>query len=253
MASRRVATDSSVSGLKWGEAAEREVGHVGDALCGEGLDQVVIDPVGEVVEVLHAHDRRDRLGLGGLLRGDGADAEMLDQSFLLHLRERDERLGDRARLGAVEPPDAQIDDIEGVEAEVDEVVVHGLAQLLGRPRVWPAALCVAIRPDLGDDMQLVRIGVQGLLDDLVRDVWAVIVTGVDMRDAQFDCLAQHGYRSVTVPWRPEDTGTGELHRAIPHASDRQVRGHSERAAGKCLRCHQQSSFRSRRSTSVPGH
>ena len=56
---------------------------------------------------------------------------MLDQSFLLQLRERGERLGERARLGAVEPPEAQVDHVKGVEAEVVQVVVHSLAQLLG--------------------------------------------------------------------------------------------------------------------------
>ena len=79
---------------------------------------VVVDPVGEVVEVLHAHDRRDGLCFGDLLGGDGADAEMPDQSLLLQLREHAERFGDRARLGAVELPDAQVDDVERVESEV---------------------------------------------------------------------------------------------------------------------------------------
>jgi sirohydrochlorin ferrochelatase len=46
-------------GLERGESAEREVRHVGDALRGEGVDQVVVVPVGEVVEVLHTYDRRD--------------------------------------------------------------------------------------------------------------------------------------------------------------------------------------------------
>ena len=56
---------------------------------------------------------------------------MPDQSFLLQLRERAERLGDRARLGAVEPAEAQVDHVKCVEAEVLQVVVHSLAQFLG--------------------------------------------------------------------------------------------------------------------------
>jgi len=43
---------------------------------------------------------------------------MFDQSFFLQLRECGERFGDRARSGAVEPPDAQVDDVECVQYEV---------------------------------------------------------------------------------------------------------------------------------------
>ena len=53
-------------GLQRGEAAEGEVGHVGDALGGKAVDQVVVATIGNVVEVLDADDRRDRPSLGDL-------------------------------------------------------------------------------------------------------------------------------------------------------------------------------------------
>jgi hypothetical protein len=44
--------------------------------------------------------------------------------------------------GAVQSPDAQVDDVERLQAEVVEVVVHGLAQLLRGPGLRPTALLV---------------------------------------------------------------------------------------------------------------
>ena len=118
VAPSRPATDRSVAGLQRGEAAEREVGHVGDALRGQGVDQLVVAPVGEVVEVLHADDRRDRLRLGDLLGGHGADAEVPDQSLLLQLGQHARTVRRSSRLGAVHTADAQVDDVERVQAEV---------------------------------------------------------------------------------------------------------------------------------------
>ena len=56
-----------------------------------------------------------------------------------------------------------------------------------------------------------------LADELVGDVRAVEVAGVDMVDAARHGLAQHGDRRVAVLGRPEHAGPGELHRAIAHA------------------------------------
>jgi len=42
------------------------------------------------------------------------------------------------------------------------------------------------------------VGVQGFPDDLVGDVRAVEVAGVDVRDTQLHRLAQHGHGRVAV-------------------------------------------------------
>ena len=86
--------------------------------------------------------------------------------------------------------DPQVDDVERVQAEVLEVLVDGLRELLGLQRGLPAALGAAPRADLGDDVQVVRVRVQRLLDELVDDVRPVEVAGVDVGDAQLDGLAQ---------------------------------------------------------------
>ena len=163
--------------------------------------------------------------------------EMPDQPLLLQLREHGERLGDRAGRGTVKRPDPQVHDVDRVEAEVVEVVVHGLAQLLRSQRRGPAALRVPERADLGHDVQRLGVRVQGLPDDLVGDVRAVIVAGVDVRDAQLHCLPQHGHGRVAVGRRAEHVRAGQLHGPVSHAGDGQVPAHRERPARKCRRRH----------------
>ena len=66
---------------------------------------------------------------------------MLDQALLLELGERTERFGNRLGLRTVEPAHPKVDHVERVEAEICQVVVDGLAQLV----VEPAR--VATRPE----------------------------------------------------------------------------------------------------------
>jgi hypothetical protein len=56
--------------------------------------------------------------------------------------------------------------------------------------------------------QVGRIGVQGLVDQLVGDVGPVELRGVDVVDAQFDCPTEHGERLIPVTRRTEHTGAG---------------------------------------------
>ena len=55
---------------------------------------------------------------------------------------------------------------------------------------------------------------QRFADELVGDVRAVEVAGVDVVDAARDGLAQHRERRVAILGRPEHAGSGELHGAI---------------------------------------
>jgi hypothetical protein len=99
--------------------------------------------------------------------------------------------------------------------KVVKIVVHGLAQLLGSKRLGPTVLGVSQRPDLGNDVQFVRVGVQGFLDDLVGDVRAVEVAGVNMSDTQFYRLTQYGHGSIAVGWWTEHVRASQLHRTVP--------------------------------------
>src|SRR5665213_290623 len=108
--------------------------------------------MGDVVKVLHAHNGRNRLRFGDLIGGDGTEAEVLDQSLLLELRERGEWPGNGGISGTVESSDAQIHGVKYVEPEVVKIVEYALAQLLGCERLRPAALVVSKGADLGDDV-----------------------------------------------------------------------------------------------------
>ena len=99
-------------------------------------------------------------------------------------------------------------------AEIAQVVVHRLGQLFGRERREPGSILAAPGADLGDDDEIVGIGVQRLADQLVGDVRAVVVAGVDVVDAARDGLAQHGQCRVAVLGRAEHAGPGELHGAV---------------------------------------
>jgi hypothetical protein len=129
-----------------------------------------------------------------------------------------ERAGHR-RVPVVPAADPKVDDIEGVEVEPLQVVVHLLAQLSRGPREHPAAGGVPYRADLGDDAQVIRVRRERLADDLVGDVGPVEVSRVDVVDAEFDRGAQDGDRLGPVGRRPEDPGAGQLHRAEPDPAD----------------------------------
>ena len=113
---------------------------------------------------------------------------------------------------------AQVDDVEHVEAEVAQVVVHRAASAPRARRPGSTRRPSPRRaPTLVTITRSSRIGMQRLADDLVGDVRAVEVAGVDVVDAARDRLAQHGERGVAVLRRPEHAGPGELHGAVAEA------------------------------------
>ena len=115
------------------------------------VHECIVVAVGDVIEVLNADDRGDRLRLGELVRGDRTEAEVPDQPLLPQFGERLELRRDRARLGCVGAADAQVHHVQHVEFEVPQVVVDLFAQLRRCTGVRPAALLVAAGADLRDD------------------------------------------------------------------------------------------------------
>ena len=111
---------------------------------------------------------------------------------------------------------AQVDDIERLQPQIAQVVVHGVAQLLRRRGRQPGLVRAAHEADLRDDGQAIAVGVQRFADDLVGDVRPIKIRGVDMVDAQLDGLAQNGHGSGAVLRRPPHVRAGQLHRAIAH-------------------------------------
>ena len=124
-------------------------------------------PVSDIVEILDADNWRDRLRLGDLPGGDRAYPEMLYKTLLLYFGEHAEWRCYRTWLGCIQAADPQIDHIECTKTEVREVIVNGLAELLGSERFGPISFRVPQRPDLGDDPQLLRIRMQRFFDKLI--------------------------------------------------------------------------------------
>ena len=207
-------------GLERGETAQREEGDVGYSGGGELLDECVVVALDDVVVVLHANDGGEGAGLLDLCCDDVADADMADESLLLEFGEGGDLLLNGTVAWAVAlAEEAHVDDVEGIEAEVAEIVVHGRDEFgRGRCRV-PGALRAAPAANLGDEGEAGRIGVERFANDLVGDVGAVVVAGVNVIDAGGYGFADDadGFRAVFG--RTEDAWTGELHGAIAHAVD----------------------------------
>ena len=138
--------------LQRSKAAEGEEGDVRDALRGEVLDESVVVAFGEVVLVLDADDVCDLLS-GGELRGvHVGHAEVGDEALLLQFGERGQWLLD----GDLGTEDAQVDDVEALEAKIAQVVVGAVDEILpGQSRI-PGAVGAALRTQFADDDEAVR-------------------------------------------------------------------------------------------------
>jgi hypothetical protein len=95
--------------------------------------------------------------------------------------------------------------------------MDGIDQLLTRKRMKPGLVLTTPRSYLGDDHQVIRIGMKRLLDNLIGYVRAEKIAGIDMVHARGNGLSQNGNRLVPIPWWPPHLRTGKLHRAVAHA------------------------------------
>src|ERR1700686_697960 len=95
--------------------------------------------------------------------------------------------------------------------------MHGIDQFLTGKRMNPGLVFTSPSTYLGHDHKVIRIRMKGLSNDLVGDMWTVIVAGIDMIDAGRNRLSQNSHRNVDIIRWSEHSGTGKLHRAIAHA------------------------------------
>ena len=123
------------------------------------------------------------------------------------------------KVGGHGPHQAEVDEVHPLHLQRSEVVFDAGPQLGGRLRGQPAAPVVAATADLGDELEVVRVGVQCLADQVVDDVGPVVLGGVDVVDAELDRAAQHGPGGVWIAGRAEHAGSGELHGAEADAVD----------------------------------
>ena len=109
---------------------------------------------------------------------------------------------------------AQVDDVEHIQAQVAEIVVDRLSQLRARNGRDPGSIGAAPGADFRDDDEIVEVRVKRLADDLVGDVRAVEVGGVDVVHTAGDGFAQYGQRRVAILGRTENAASRKLHGPI---------------------------------------
>ncbi|MET3248373.1 hypothetical protein ABIE53_005183 [Burkholderia sp. OAS925] len=112
-----------------------------------------------------------------------------------------------------------VDHFERVEPEVAQIVLHAALQILRLLRRQPRAVAAAHRAQLRDDHEIGGIRMQRLANELVGDMRAIKIAGVDVIHALRHRLAQHGKRGVAILRRAEHARSRELHCAIAHAPD----------------------------------
>lgn len=109
---------------------------------------------------------------------------------------------------------AQIDHIEDFDAEIAEVVVDCFGEFSSREGRKPRSILAASRTNFGSDQEVVGIRIQRLVNQLICDMRAIKIAGVDVIDAERNGFAQHGQCAVAILGRAEDARPCELHGAI---------------------------------------
>ena len=151
---------------------------------------------------------------------------MLDLALLLHLRHEAELLlGRDLVVDAVQLPEVDLLDVEPAQAHLD-----ALPQVLGAPDRRPDVRAGAGEAALGGDGHAV-VRRERFADEVLADVRAVAVGGVDEVDAQLDGAAQDGAGGVEVRGRTPDAGAGDAHGTEAEAVDLEVAAETEGAGG----------------------
>jgi hypothetical protein len=97
---------------------------------------------------------------------------------------------------------AKVHHVENIPPEIAEIVVDGLREFLGRQSRIPRAVRAASRADLGDDDKVVGLGMQRFADQLIGNVRAVEIAGVDVvQAARHDPWAGRIRRARRAAWR----------------------------------------------------
>src|SRR5580700_5293172 len=142
------------------ESSEREVRHVGNTLCRQIVDESVIAALSDVVEVLNADNLCDALRLGQLAGRNCAETDMVNEALTLEFTERGERLFEWLVFRGGESAEPEIHDVERIKAQVAQIVMYGIDNLLARACVKPGTIGAAAPTDLGHDDQMIGIGMQ---------------------------------------------------------------------------------------------
>src|SRR5215469_10213273 len=149
------------------EASQWEEWNISDTLRTELVDEGIVVPVGNVVEILYAHDFCNAPALGELLGTYIAQTNVANESLTLKFCEHRKRFRNRSLGRLRKSANPKINGSEGLEAEISQVVVNAVDKLLGRKRGNPGLVCTPTRSQLSDNYETVRIRMQCPLNKLV--------------------------------------------------------------------------------------
>src|ERR1700730_4445529 len=145
---------------------------------------------------------------------------MLNQALLLQFSERGEWLFEWLVSRSGEPTEPEIHDVEGIKAQVAQIVMYGIDNLLARACVQPGTIGAAASTDFGDDHQVIGVRMQRLLNNLIGDMRTVEIAGIDVIHARRDGLAKNRDRAGNIAWRAPNqlvaVPSGELHGPVTH-------------------------------------
>jgi hypothetical protein len=140
-----------------GQGEERDES---DSLFTAGSQHRVVDPaVVDAVPVLYCDHGRDLLSLRKVLHTNIRQPQMPNQAGLAEFSQYSEVLGDRLESGL-----AQVDQVQAVQPELAQIVLDQAAKLT---RLGEAGFG---RADLCGDLQVARVGGEGLPDGVVAQL-----------------------------------------------------------------------------------
>src|SRR5262249_41049971 len=154
--------------------------NIGYALRGKVNDEAIVFPLCHVVEILHANYLGDGLSLSQLLGSNVAQTDLTDQPLTLEFCQHGQRLRNRSLRRFRESANPKIDDVQCVKAEISQVVMNGINQLLARESMRPGFIWSATSAHFGDDHETIRIRMERLLNDLIGHMRTVVVAGIDV-------------------------------------------------------------------------
>src|SRR5579862_5121190 len=158
---------------------------------------------------------------------------MLNETLLLQFSERGEWLSKWLVFRSGESAEPEIYNLQRIEAQVAQIVMYGIDNLLPRACVKPGTVGAAASADFGHDHQVIGVRVQRLLNDLISYMRAVEIAGIDVVHARCDSLAKNRDRAGNIAWRTPNhlvaIPAGQLHRPITDPVHSQ-RSTSERKA-----------------------
>jgi hypothetical protein len=127
----------------------------------------------------------------------------------------------------------QLEEVDALQTEATQAHLDLLAQVGRLPQRRPLVRPLPGEAGLRRDHQVVGVGVQRLAEQVLGDVRAVGVRGVEEGDADLDGTAEHCDGLVVVARRTPDAWSGQLHGAVAEPDDGQVTAERERSGRGC--------------------